>query len=99
MDIYYNRLASIPMRKEANHRSEMISELICGEPFWVILREKDWIKIQTKLDSYTAWIAANQFVPFKEPASVLIDQVQFFDDDQRLIGYMSGYFPASEAKI
>ena len=95
--IYYNSLACIPMRKEGSHRSEMVSELIHGEPFYLTGESKpEWIEIETKLDSYKAWIATNQFRPLKEKADILIRSCFIQSKSDQIIGYMSGYLSSQQ---
>ncbi|MEK9614163.1 MAG: C40 family peptidase [Flavobacteriaceae bacterium] len=53
-------LGITPMRKEKNHRSEMVSQLLYGDCFKVIEKRKDWLKIKTTTDHYTGWIDAKQ---------------------------------------
>ena len=48
------------MRKENNHRSEMVSQLLYGDCFKIIGTKKDWLHISTLIDSYTGWIDNKQ---------------------------------------
>ena len=48
------------MRKENNHRSEMVSQLLYGDCFKIIGTKKEWLQITTLLDSYTGWIDNKQ---------------------------------------
>jgi cell wall-associated NlpC family hydrolase len=56
-------LSNIPMRREANSRSEIVSMLLFGETYSVNEAEslEDWKLITTTADEYTGWISANQF--------------------------------------
>lgn len=49
------------MRKENNHRSELVSQLLYGDCFIVISQKKDWIQITTLRDDYTGWIDHKQY--------------------------------------
>lgn len=48
------------MRKENDHRSEMVSQLLYGDCFKIIGTKKDWLQISTLIDSYTGWIDNKQ---------------------------------------
>jgi len=48
------------MRKENNHRSEMVSQLLYGDCFKIIGKKKEWYHISTLLDDYTGWIDHKQ---------------------------------------
>ena len=72
-------LSSYPLRKEAKHSAEMVSEILFGEHFEIIERHKDWLKIKLSHDGYEGWIEfkglfPNNNQPFKwsvlEPCEV-----------------------------
>jgi hypothetical protein len=44
-----------PLRAEAAHKSEMVSQLIFGEQCIVIEQKNDWAKIKCKYDDYEGW--------------------------------------------
>ncbi|MDC1542149.1 C40 family peptidase [Flavobacteriaceae bacterium] len=48
------------MRKENNHRSEMVSQLLYGDCFKIIGKKKEWYHISTLLDDYIGWIDHKQ---------------------------------------
>lgn len=54
-------LAIIPLRAEANDRSEQVSQLLFGETFEITEWADNWVKIVTTYDSYTGWIGRLQF--------------------------------------
>lgn len=56
-------LAIVPVRLEANHRSEMVSQLLFGEHFSITEKTKDWIKIKINFDGYEGWIDQKQYQP------------------------------------
>lgn len=53
-------LSNIPVRAEANDRSEMITQLLYGEHFEIITIKNNWTKIRIAFDMYEGWIATNQ---------------------------------------
>ena len=54
----------IPIRREPNHRSEMISQMLFGEKARIIRNDKEWIEIKTRFDSYQGWIELKAAAPF-----------------------------------
>ncbi len=56
------RLSIIPVRKEPDHRSEQVTQLLFGDHYSVIQRSRDndWIRILVNFDNYEGWISAKQ---------------------------------------
>ena len=54
-------LAQIAMRTEPQHRSEMCSQLIFGDPYQVLEETDKWMKIKTFDCNYQGWIDAQLF--------------------------------------
>ena len=54
-------LAIIPLRIEPNDRSEIVSQVLFGEHFEVIEKQKQWTKIKLQYDEYEGWIDTKQF--------------------------------------
>jgi gamma-D-glutamyl-L-lysine dipeptidyl-peptidase len=50
----------IPVRSEPSHKSEMVTQVLFGELFRIILSEKGWANVQLSYDNYTGWIPLNQ---------------------------------------
>ncbi|WP_353547466.1 C40 family peptidase [Rhinopithecimicrobium faecis] len=55
------RLSIIPMRAEAAHRSEMVSQLLFLEHFEILEAAAGWVRIRTTSDQYEGWIQEGQF--------------------------------------
>ncbi len=70
-------LGVIPLRKENDHKSEQISQLLYGESFKIIDQRKDWYKVRLDWDKYEGWIVQNQAVLIEEKAHRLIQQEAF----------------------
>jgi len=65
MDVFgFCNIAIIPVRAAANHRSEMVTQLLFGEAYRVIDTNctAGWIEIKTQFDDYSGYIDANQVV-------------------------------------
>jgi hypothetical protein len=62
-----------PMRKEAAHRSEMVSQLLFGERVQVIESSGDFVLVKNEYDDYTGWCQRSQLTelagdfPVEEP--------------------------------
>ncbi|HEY4325798.1 MAG TPA: C40 family peptidase [Mucilaginibacter sp.] len=55
-------LAIIPIKAEANEKSEQVSQLLFGEAFEILEWKESWVKITTAYDNYTGWIGRLQFI-------------------------------------
>ncbi len=59
-------VAVSPMRSEASHRSEMVSQLLFGEAAEVLQKQTDFIKIRCLYDDYVGWAQASQLIEVNE---------------------------------
>ena len=75
------------MRKENNHRSEMVSQLLYGDCFKVIGKKKEWYHITTLLDDYTGLIdkKQGQLLSKKEAVNIGLQSAAY---STRLIDYI-----------
>lgn len=64
-------LSNIPLRKEDNSRSEIVSTLLFGETFTIEQQDGgDWTRIKTTADEYEGWISSKQVTRLTtQPAS------------------------------
>jgi gamma-D-glutamyl-L-lysine dipeptidyl-peptidase len=56
----------VPVRSEASHRSEMVTQLLFGELYRVYDNNQGWQKIKTSQDNYEGWIDSRQSTPLDE---------------------------------
>ena len=56
----------IPLRKEADDRSEMVSQVLFGEYFTILETTDKWLYVQLQADSYTGWIDRKQATPVSQ---------------------------------
>ena len=49
----------VPLRSAPRHKSEMLSQILFGEKYYVVETIGSWIKIETTFDNYTGWIDAD----------------------------------------
>jgi len=61
-------LSIIPLRAEANDRSELVSQVLYGETLKVLERRKKWSRIRLSLDLYEGWVDNKQFLVISEEA-------------------------------
>lgn len=54
------QLSVVPIRIEANHRSEMVSQLIFGDTFEILEQDGQWLKIKSRADDYEGFVDENQ---------------------------------------
>jgi hypothetical protein len=54
-------LSVIPLRADANDRSEQVSQILFGETFEITEWKENWVKIITSFDNYPGWIGRLQF--------------------------------------
>ena len=67
MNAGYCRLTVIPVRAEASHRSEMVSQLLFGETYHVLDMTSEWVKIAACHDGYEGWIQRKQHFAISIP--------------------------------
>ncbi|MCF0207753.1 MAG: C40 family peptidase, partial [Bacteroidales bacterium] len=56
MELGICEYAYLPMRANATHRAEMVSQILFGEIFEIIARHQDWAKVRLIHDNYIGWI-------------------------------------------
>ena len=56
----------IAIRNEASDRSEMVSQMLFGETFQVLMIEGDWVKIHLDYDFYEGWVLKKQITELSE---------------------------------
>lgn len=66
-------ISCCPVRKEPTSTSEMVTQLLYGQKYELLEKNKDWCRIKILDDGYQGWISGNQFseVSF-EPRGVQI---------------------------
>jgi cell wall-associated NlpC family hydrolase len=69
MDEIICLLPLVPLRREPNHRSEMVSQFLFGEKAKVLNHSREWIEIETRFDAYRGWIEINSVSQFTNPSS------------------------------
>lgn len=47
---------AVPLRAEPSHRSEMVSQLLWGEPQQILTEHRGWLEVRGYLDGYIGWV-------------------------------------------
>ncbi len=58
----------IAIRNEASDRSEMVSQMLFGETFQILISEGEWVKIHLDYDFYEGWVLKKQITELTEDA-------------------------------
>jgi gamma-D-glutamyl-L-lysine dipeptidyl-peptidase len=53
-------LSIITVRAEPSDKAEMVTQLLFGECYKIVIKKSKWLKIKTAYDNYEGWIAENQ---------------------------------------
>ncbi|MBQ0016055.1 MAG: C40 family peptidase [Bacteroidales bacterium] len=61
MTIAYCSLWYVPVRREASHCSEMVTQLLQGEYAEILRAESEWTRIRCCYDGYEGWISNKQY--------------------------------------
>ncbi len=81
-------LSSIPLRIEPNDRSEIVSQVLFGEHFEVVEKDKQWSKIKLHYDNYEGWVDSKQYqIISKENYDTLCKEAIILNSD--LVEYIS----------
>lgn len=81
-------LAIIPLRKEPNDRSEMVSQALFGDHFEILENQKQWLKIKLHFDGYEGWIDSKQIKIINAKQFDLLNETELeFNLD--LVAYIS----------
>ena len=65
---FFNKpLGNINLKPSSN--SEVVSQILYGEKFQILLKKKNWIKIKTSYDNYVGYIKKNKFLKKFKPVN------------------------------
>ncbi len=60
------KLSVVPMRKEASHESELVSELLFNDIYEIIDENDEWVMVRCLFDSYEGWVRKLQHLEIDE---------------------------------
>lgn len=106
-------LGIVPLRKEPFHEAEMINQVLFGEHFTILERDKNWSKIKSSFDDFEGYIHNLQYVEITEDtfqnlesqSQILSGEIIDFitSDNQELITIPLGshlpFFDAKQTQI
>ena len=64
---YSNHSAETKVYKKMSKTSEMITQMIYGDAFSIIKKERDWFKIKIKEDGYIGFIKNKKTISYVKP--------------------------------
>src|SRR6056300_1668677 len=70
MDNFYNKFIGNIYSKTST-KSEVTSQILFGEKFTILNKNKDWFKIKTSFDNYIGFIKKSKFINFSSTVSNL----------------------------
>ncbi|MDB4082409.1 C40 family peptidase [Candidatus Pelagibacter sp.] len=80
---FYKKLSS-NIYKDPSNASEVISQIIYGEKFNIISKNKNWLKIKTSFDNYIGFIKNENYVDnFKPTHKTFVLKTSIFDKKKR----------------
>lgn len=68
-------LSIVPCRAEPSDKSEMVTQLLFGDHFYILERIEKWVKIRIAFDKYECWISHKQFKYISENTFELIESI------------------------
>jgi len=68
----------VPVRSEAAHTAPMVTQVLFGELFRIIGKEKNWLNIQLIFDNYEGWIPELQVHFISEPDFIRLKNAETF---------------------
>ena len=54
-------LGLVPLRKQSNDQSEMVSQILFGQHFRILEVKTNWVNIVLSSDNYNGWICSKQY--------------------------------------
>ena len=80
-------LTLIPIRKEPNHASEMVSQLLYNELYEILDEKPGWFLIRTTMDHYEGWIQGIQHHSISEVEFQALVKKGRFVIDQPVVAF------------
>ena len=84
-------LSLIPGRQEPSDRSEMVTQLLFGERFYITEKKPDWVKIKIHFDEYECWVASKQIHILLNKPNKPEQEPVFFSDEIFYSAYTREY--------
>ena len=85
---YFYKKSLSNIYKEPSKVSEVTSQIIYGEKFHIISKNKNWLKIKTSFDNYTGYIKNENYVNNLKPShKISVLKSNIFDSSKRRTKY------------
>ncbi|MDB9795846.1 C40 family peptidase [Pelagibacteraceae bacterium] len=65
---YSNNFSQTKVFKKMSVTSEMVTQMIYGDSFSIIINKKNWLKIKIKEDGYIGYIKRKKYTPYVKPS-------------------------------
>lgn len=71
-------LGMIPVRRLPGHSSELINQLIFGDPFAILEEREDWVRIAGVFDGYEGYISQSSFETFTDEEFTKLEYAKYW---------------------
>lgn len=71
-------LSIVPCRKEPSDKSEMVTQLLFGEHFYILEVQDKWCRIKIAYDDYECWVDKKQFLPIEQHTFDILNSTEIF---------------------
>lgn len=82
---------AVPIRAEASHRSEMVSQLLFNETCSVIAEHGEWSRVVVKHDGYEGWVVTRQIKPIDQAAFEELNSKKRYFVDEAVVNHEGLY--------
>ena len=86
-----NNFSVINLYKKSSSKSEIVTQMIYGDSFSILIKTKKWLKIRIKDDGYVGYVKNKNFSKYFEPThkvSILKAKVYKFPNKRKMINQM-----------
>ena len=59
---FFCKSADVYLYEKPSHKSKISSQILYGEKFKILLKNKNWLKIKTSFDNYTGYVRKIKYV-------------------------------------
>ena len=66
-NFYTNNYSIVNLYKKNSSKSKIVTQMIYGESFKIIIKSAKWIKIRIKEDGYTGYVKNKRFISYLKP--------------------------------
>ena len=73
-------LSIVPVRISHSDKSEMITQLVYGDLFTIVVEKDKWTKIKCEFDNYEGWIDSKQYKRLDKSDNMIIDNPTYSSD-------------------